>query len=105
MVLPYPMTLVVKRPGTFLLFREIGKICCMRRIICLEPLPLELALMFVFLILDATAGGWTVEVCTACPANTVLAALQIHSAMNDVVKDDFLQFSRTQLYRIHARIC
>ena len=29
----------------------------------------------VFHILVAAAGGWTVEVCMACPANTVLAAI------------------------------
>ena len=40
------------------------------------PLPLEWALMFVFLILVAAAGGWTVGVCMVCPANTVLAAFQ-----------------------------
>ena len=38
------------------------------------PLPLEWALMFVFLKLAAAAGGWTVGVCMVCPANTVLAA-------------------------------
>ena len=32
--------------------------------------------MFVFLILTAVAGVLTVEVCMACPVNTVLAALQ-----------------------------
>ena len=41
-----------------------------------RPSPLEWALMFEFLILFATAGGWTVEVCMACPANTPLAAFQ-----------------------------
>ena len=40
------------------------------------PLPLEWAPMFVFLIIAAEAGGWTVEVCMACSANTVLAAFQ-----------------------------
>ena len=40
------------------------------------PLPLERALMFVFLILAAAAGGWTVEVCMARPAKTVLAVFQ-----------------------------
>ena len=40
------------------------------------PLPLDWALMFVFLILAVAAGGWTVGVCMACPANTVLAAFQ-----------------------------
>ena len=40
------------------------------------PSPLEWAMMFVFLILAAAAGGRTVEVCMACPANTVLAAFQ-----------------------------
>ena len=39
------------------------------------PSPSEWALMSVFLIL-AAAGRWTVEVCMACPANTVLAAFQ-----------------------------
>ena len=29
-----------------------------------------------FLLLAATAGGWTVEVCMACPENTLLAAFQ-----------------------------
>ena len=37
------------------------------------PLPLEWALIFVFLFLAAAAGEWTVAVCMACPANTVLA--------------------------------
>ena len=37
---------------------------------------LEWALMFVFLILDAGVGGWTVDVCIACPANTVQATFQ-----------------------------
>ena len=37
------------------------------------PLPLEWALMFVFLILVVVAGGWTVGVCMVCPADTVLA--------------------------------
>ena len=40
------------------------------------PLPLEWALMFVFLILAVAAGGWTVGVCMVCPADTVLAAFQ-----------------------------
>ena len=40
------------------------------------PLPLEWALMFVFLILAVAAGGWTVGVCLVCPANTVLVAFQ-----------------------------
>ena len=40
------------------------------------PLPLEWALMFVFHILASAAGGWTVEVCMVCPANTVLATFQ-----------------------------
>ena len=39
-------------------------------------IPLEWALMFVFLILAAAAGGWTVGVCMVCPANAVLAAFQ-----------------------------
>ena len=34
------------------------------------PLLLEWALMFVFLILAAATGGWTVGVCMVCPANT-----------------------------------
>ena len=40
------------------------------------PLPIDWALMFVFLILAAAAGRWTVWVCMACPADTVLAAFQ-----------------------------
>ena len=40
------------------------------------PMPLEWALMFVFLIFAAAVGGWTVGVCMVCPANTVLAAFQ-----------------------------
>ena len=40
------------------------------------PLPLEWALMFVFLILAAAVWGWTKGVCMVCPANTVLAAFQ-----------------------------
>ena len=40
------------------------------------PLPLEWGLVFVFLILAAAAGGWTVVVCMVCPANTVLAVFQ-----------------------------
>ena len=42
------------------------------------PSPLEWALMFVFFIIAAAAGagGWTVEVCMVCPANTVLADFQ-----------------------------
>ena len=40
------------------------------------PSPFELALMFLFLILAAVVGKWTVEVCMSCPVNTVLAAFQ-----------------------------
>ena len=40
------------------------------------PFPLKWAVMFVFLILAAEAGGWAVEVCMACLANTVLTAFQ-----------------------------
>ena len=40
------------------------------------PLPLEWVLMFVFLILAAVAGGWTVGFCMVCPVNTMLAAFQ-----------------------------
>ena len=36
-VLPCPMTREGRRPGTFLLLREIGIICYARRIGCLEP--------------------------------------------------------------------
>ena len=110
-VLPCQMTLVVRKPGTFLLLRGIGKTCCVWQIRCVEPdcwprhreraglgsmlcrfrrlghfsglprvlglpLPLEWALMFVFLILAVEAGGWTVGVCMVCPADTVLAAFQ-----------------------------
>ena len=39
-------------------------------------LPLEWALMLVFLIVAAAAGGWTLDVCMTCPANTVLADFQ-----------------------------
>ena len=45
--------------------------------------------MFVFHILVAAAGGWTVEVCMACPANTVLAAFQGNWAMHDVIRERF----------------
>ena len=34
---PYQMTLVVRKLGTFLLLREIGKACCVVHIRCLEP--------------------------------------------------------------------
>ena len=34
------------------------------------PLPLEWALMFVFLILAIAAGEWTVGVCMVCPSDT-----------------------------------
>ena len=54
-----------RRLGHFLTPRVLGL-----------PLPLEWALMFVFLILAVTAGGWTVGVCMVCPADTVLAAFQ-----------------------------
>ena len=40
------------------------------------PLPLERALMFIFLILAAAAGGWTVGFNMGCPAYTVLTAFQ-----------------------------
>ena len=50
------------------------------------PSLLEWALIFVFLILADSVGGWTVDVFMACPANTVLAAFPRHSAMNDVIK-------------------
>ena len=107
-VLPSQMTLVVRKPGTFLLLRGIGKTCCVWQIRCVKPdcwprhreraelgsmlcrfrhlghfwtprvlglpLPLEWALMFIFLILAVAAGGWTVGVCMVCPADTVLAA-------------------------------
>ena len=106
-VLLCQMTRVVRRPGTFLLLREIGEMSWERQTNCLEPdcwprrrrsglgsmlcrfrrfghywtpralvlpLPLEWTLMFVFLILAAETGGWTVKVCMACPANAVLAA-------------------------------
>ena len=36
-VLPCLMTQDIRRPGTFLLLRKIGIICCWRRIRCLEP--------------------------------------------------------------------
>ena len=38
------------------------------------PFPLEWALMFVFPILAAAAGGWTVGVCMDCSAYLVLAS-------------------------------
>ena len=50
------------------------------------PSPLEWALMFVFLILVAAVGGWTAGVCTACPANTVLAAFQRIRQWIDMIK-------------------
>ena len=90
-MLPCQMSLVVRKPGTFLLLRRIGKTCCVWQTRCEEPncwprhreraglgsmlcrfrrlghfwtqrvsgfpLPLEWALMFVFLILAVAAGG------------------------------------------------
>ena len=52
-----------RRLGHFLTPRVLGL-----------PLPLEWGPMFVFRILAAAAGGWTVGVCMVSPANTVLAA-------------------------------
>ena len=40
------------------------------------PLSSKWALMFVFPVLAAAAGGYTIGICMACPTNTVLAASQ-----------------------------
>ena len=51
---------------------------CLGHYWSLKALGLSLLLMFVSLILTPAAGGRTVEVevCMACPANTVPAAFQ-----------------------------
>ena len=74
---PYYWTRHWKRVGLGSMlcrFRSLGQYWTLRALGL--PLPSEGALMFLFPIFVAAAGGWTVGVCMACPANTVLVALK-----------------------------
>ena len=68
--------------------------------------PLEWALMIVFLILAAAAGGWTEEVCTMHGLSSKYSAGRFprHSAMNDVIKRALQKPACHRFWRLRGSI-
>ena len=61
----------------YMYFRVFGMICSLfLRNYIDDIIYFKHYFLIIFLILAAAVGGWIVEVCMACPANTVLAAFQ-----------------------------